>query len=160
MAEANDDGMQEQRVKQAIELTRDGEYEEALQLFEQNLAAMDAGSIEQKRLAAAAFSFYGLAVAKVRRQYRRGVQCCKISTKHFFLDPEHHHNMALVYLERGDRRSAVESLNAGLRLDPRNAGLNRVWNQIGRRRRAVIPFLPRNNPLNVWLGKKLRKSEV
>lgn len=160
MTEANDTGMQERKVKHAMDLTREGRYEEALELFEANLAAMDSGSIEQKRLAAKAFSFYGLAVAMVRRQYQRGIQCCKISTKHFFLEPEHHHNLALVYLERGDRQSAVESLNAGLRLDPGNTGLNKIWDRIGRRRRNVIPFLPRSNPLNIWLGKKLRKGEI
>ena len=146
----------EDRIRQAIELTKDEKYEAALELFEANLAAVNGGTQQQKRLAAYAFSFYGLCIAKVLRRYAQAVQCCEISLKHNMLDPVHHHNLALVYLERGERGKAVETLNAGLRLDPRNRAIHRVWDEIGRRRPPVIPFLSRDNPLNIWLGKKLR----
>jgi len=146
----------EDKIREAIELTREGEYEEALALFEANLAAMNGGNMQQKRLAAYAFSFYGVCLAKVQRQYAQAVRCCEISLRHNLLDPIHHHNLALVYLERDDRARAVETLNAGLRLDPRNRNLNRIWDSIGRRRPPIIPFLSRNNPLNIWLGKKFR----
>jgi tetratricopeptide (TPR) repeat protein len=149
-------GSLEEQIRQAIELTREEQYREALELFEKNLAAVDGGSVQQKRLAAYAFSFYGVCMAKVQRRYGQAVQCCQISLKHNFLDPEHHHNLALVYLERGDRARAVETLNAGLRLDSRNRRIHRVFDEIGRRRPPVIPFLSRNNLLNIWLGKKFR----
>jgi hypothetical protein len=51
----------------------------------------------------------------------------------------------------------VESLNAGLRLEPNNAQLNRIFDRIGRRRPPVVPFLSRDNPLNVWLGRRFRR---
>jgi tetratricopeptide (TPR) repeat protein len=146
----------EDRIRRAVSLTREEKYEDALEIFEKSLAAVDGGSVQQKRLAATAFSFYGVCMAKVQRRYGQAVQCCQISLKHNFLDPEHHHNLALVYLERGDRRHAVETLNAGLRLDGRNRRLNRLYDEIGRRRSPVIPFLSRNNALNIWLGKKFR----
>jgi len=88
----------EEAIHRAMDLTREERYEEALELFERHLAAVDSGSIQQKRLAARAFSFYGVCVAKIHRRYLHAVQCCQISLKHNFLDPEHHHNLALVYL--------------------------------------------------------------
>ena len=149
----------EGRIREAIELTKEEDYGSALELFEANLPAVSNGTYQLKRLAAYAFSFYGVCLAKVQRRYAQAVQCCEISLKHNLLDPVHHHNLALVYLERDDRAKAVETLNAGLRLDPRNRAIHKVWNEIGRRRPPVIPFLSRNNPLNIWLGKKFRARE-
>ncbi len=149
----------EERIRRAVSLTREEKYAEALEIFEKSLAAVDGGSVQQKRLASTAFSFYGVCMAKVKHRYGQAVQCCQISLKHNFLEPEHHHNLALVYLERGDRRRAVETLNAGLRLDGSNKRLNRLYDEIGRRRSPVLSFLSRNNALNIWLGKKFRKGD-
>jgi len=149
----------EDRIREAIERTKEEDYEGALELFEANLAAVNEGTHQLKRLAAYAFSFYGVCLAKVQHRYAQAVRCCEISLKHNLLDPVHHHNLAVVYLERGDRAKAVETLNAGLRLDPRNKRIHRIWDEIGRRRPPVIPFLSRNNPLNIWLGKKFRARE-
>ena len=141
-------------VYSAMFLTADGNIEEAIEIFEQNLKLLSEGTIGDRRVAASAFSYYGLCVAKVRRRYAEGVKYCQISLRTNPLDPDHRANLAMVYLEREDRSKAVEALNAGLRLDSRNKRINRVLDIIGRRRPPVIPFLSRNNPLNVWLGKK------
>jgi tetratricopeptide (TPR) repeat protein len=154
----SDESHQDQdQIKDAINLTREERYEVALPLFESLLPRLGAGTIADKRLAATAFSYYGLCVAMVRRRYAEAVKYCKISLKANFLDPDHRFNLARVYLERNDRRRAIEALNAGLRLSPRNRRLNALFNELGRRRPPVIPFLSRSNPLNIWLGKKLRK---
>ncbi len=135
-------------------LAAEGKAEEAIDLFEQNLKALSEGTIADRRVAASAFSYYGLCVVKVRRRYAEGVKYCQVSLRSNPLDPDHRANLAMVYLERDDRAKAVETLNAGLRLDSRNRRINHVLDVIGRRRPPVLPFLSRNNPLNVWLGKK------
>jgi hypothetical protein len=48
----------------------------------------------------------------------------------------------------------VESLFDGLSHDPNNKPINKILDGIGRRREPVISFLPRDNVLNVHLGKK------
>ena len=63
---------------------------------------------------------------------------------------------AISALERGERKKAVETLNAGLRLQSNHKQINTILDRIGRRKRPVIPFLPRSNSLNIWLGKLLR----
>ncbi len=141
-------------LRRAIDLARDEEFAHALAIFEQHLPRMTGGSIDDKRFAAAAMSYYGLCVAMVKRRYSEGVKYCKISIKSNMFDPEHHYNLARIYMERLDRRHAFEALSDGLRLSPHNKRLNRLLDEIGRRGRPPIPFLGRDNPLNVWLGKR------
>lgn len=144
------------KVRQGVQLTRTERFEEAMQLFESCLPPLAEGDIADKRAAAAAFSYYGLCVAKVKRRYAEAVKYCSISLRAHPYDPDHRANLALVYLERNDRRRAVEQLNKGLRLQTTNPTINQVYSMIGRRQRPVVPFLPRSNPINVWLGKKRR----
>jgi tetratricopeptide (TPR) repeat protein len=160
MSDAPSDNVEAQEaIQQAVEMTREARHSEALSLFETYLTPLSGGTIGDRRVAAAAFSYYGFCVAKVRRKYADGVKYCNISLRANPLDPEHRTNLAMVYLERDDRVKAVESLNSGLRLDRRNKRLNILLESIGRRQPPVIPFLSRNNPLNIWLGKK-RASKV
>jgi len=148
------------RIREAIQLTREERYGDALALFELHLPSVAGGDIAAKRLAASAFSYFGLCVAMVNRKYAQAVEYCNISLKANFLDPDHRHNLALVYLERNDRKRAVETLNAGLRLQPDNTAINLVFDRIGRRRPPVIPFLGRDHSLNVWLGRMRAKKKV
>lgn len=146
-------------VEQAIELTRKEQYAGALELFEEHIPKLTSGTIPDKRVSVVAFSFYGLCLAKERRRYAEAVEYCNISLKYHMLDPEHRYNLAVVFLERNERAKAVETLNSGLRLRPDDTKINDVFDQIGRRKPPVIPFLPRSNPLNIWLGKKLRSGK-
>lgn len=153
-----DRGSKQERARSAMRLTRDERFDDALELFEDAIPGLLRGDIGEKRTAAAAMSYYGLCLAIVRHRYREAVDYCKVSLKHSLVDPEHRLNLALVYLERGDRRRAVQALNAGLRLEPRHRGILRVYEGIGRRGRPVLPFLDRANPLNVWLGRLMRTN--
>lgn len=150
---SNDVSLQD-RIRHAVELTREHEYEQALGIFEQHLSQLTAGDLNDKRVAASAFSFYGLCVAMVKRRYADAVKYCNVSLKANFMDPEHRANLALVYLERNERKKAVETLNAGLRLQPDNTVINHILDRIGRRQQPVIAFLSRDNPLNIWLGRR------
>jgi len=142
-----------EHVTNAINLTRDENYATAIDIFENHLSSLVGGDLSDKRAASAAFSYYGLCVAMVRRRYAEAVKYCNISLKANFLDPDHRYNLALVYLERNDRKKAVETLNAGLRVAPANTRINVVFDSIGRRNPPPLAFLPRDNPLNIWLGK-------
>jgi tetratricopeptide (TPR) repeat protein len=141
-------------IERAVELTRQKRYAEALAIFEQHLPQLSTHDAVDKRVLTNSSSFYGLCVAMVRRQYSQAVQYCNLSLKSQFMDPEHRANIALVYLERSDRASAIENLHAGLRMQPNNARINEILSDIGRRKPPVITFLSRDNPLNVWLGRR------
>lgn len=155
MNDAPPDNIQAQEaVREAVQLSRQAKTSEALTIFESFLTPLSGGTISDRRVAAGAFSYYGYCVAKVRRKYADGVKYCNISLRANPLDPDHRANLAMVYLERNDRSKAIEALNAGLRLDRKNKRLKLILESIGKRKNPVIPFLSRNNPLNIWLGKR------
>lgn len=142
------------RVEKAVALTREERYAEALEIFEELLPQLSSQDVNEKRVLSNSSSFYGLCVAMVRRRYAEAVQYCNLSLKSQFMDPDHLANLALVYLERNDRANAIEKLHAGLRIQPNHARINKTLDDIGRRKPPAISFLSRNNPLNVWLGKR------
>lgn len=142
------------KIQEAISWTRMEQYEDAITVFEDYLSVLSAeGDLQDKRFAASAFSYYGLCVAMVRRKYAEAVKYCNVSVKANFMDPEHRINLALVYLERDDRKNGVKNLEAGLRLDPSNKRISKIFKEIGRRKGLMFSFLSRKNPLNVWVGK-------
>lgn len=147
-----------QEVERAIALTKEGRYSDALEIFEQLLPQLSSQDVSEKRFLSNASSFYGLCVAMVRRRYAEAVQYCNLSLKSQFMEPDHLANLALVYLERNDRADAIENLHAGLRIQPNHARINKILDEIGRRQPPVISFLSRNNPLNIWLGKRRRSK--
>ena len=143
-----------ERVQEAVSWTRNERFEEAIVVFEDCLPTLSSdGDLQDKRFAAAAFSYYGLCVAMVRHKYADALKYCNISVKANFTEPEHRVNLALVYLERDDRKNAVENLEAGLRLQPSNKRIHKIFAKIGRRKPVMFSFLSRTNPLNVWLGR-------
>jgi tetratricopeptide (TPR) repeat protein len=151
-------GAMREKVQEAVAWTRNERFADAMEVFEKYLPTLSGdGDLQDKRFAAAAFSYYGLCVAMVRRKYADALKYCNISVKANFMDPEHRVNLALVYLERDDRRNAVRNLEAGLRLQPSNKRIHKIFGEIGRRKPVALPFLSRRNPINVWLG-KLRES--
>jgi tetratricopeptide (TPR) repeat protein len=153
-------GAKRDRIQEAISWTRMGQYEDAITVFEEFLSVLSTeGDIQDKRFAASAFSYYGLCVAMVRRKYAEAVKYCNVSVKANFMDPEHRINLALVYLERDDRKNAVKNLEAGLRLQPSSKRINKIFKEIGCRKTLIFSFLSRENPLNVWIG-KLREPKA
>jgi len=117
------------------------------------------GNQDDKVFAASALSYYGLCLAKVRRRYSEAAKYCRLSLRVHPREGDHYANLATVYLEANDRRQAVQTLERGLRHAPDNRELNRIYDGIGRRKRPVIRFLPRDFFLNRWLGQRLRKRD-
>ena len=147
------------QIVNAVELTKQKKYEDALTIFEECLPQLSSHDVRDKPVLSRSSSFYGVCVAVVNRKYAEAVKYCNISLKSQFMDPDHHTNLGLVYLERDDRGSAIEQFHAGLRIQPKNVRIHSILNDIGRRKAPVLSFLPRSNPLNVWLGRR-RSDDV
>jgi hypothetical protein len=62
-------------------------------------------------------------------------------------------NFGRVLLERGERMKARDQFMKAYRLDNTNAPAALELSRMGVRKKPVIPFLSRNNPLNVYFGK-------
>ena len=153
-------GEMHEKVRDAVSWTREECYEKAIEVFEKYLPILSSeGDLQDKRVAAGCFSYYGVCLAMVRHKYAEALKYCNISIKANFMDPEHRINLALVYLERGDRKNAVKNLEAGLRLQPSNKRIHKIFADIGRRKPVMFSFLSRRNPLNVWIG-RLREPKT
>lgn len=106
------------------------------------------------------YSFLGQAIARCEGRKREGLELCRHAVSIEPFRPENHLNHAEVLLMVGNRRGAIRALREGLSLDPEHRGLCELQKRMGVRRRPPIAFLPRTNPLNVWLGKHRHEAEV
>ena len=104
-----------------------------------------------------AYSFLGYGIARYQKQVKEGLRLCQHAVKAQFYHPECHLYLARVQILAKNRKGAVHAIAQGLALDPRNAALRALHDEIGVRKRPVIGFLSRNNPVNRTLG-RLRRN--
>lgn len=107
---------------------------------------------DEARVPASALSLYAVCLAQ-QGKLKEAVETCRhaLSLEPSSLDS--HLNMARIYLRADSRKKAIEVLDRGLAISPRNRDLLTLREELGRRRQPVIGFLARDNPLNVALGK-------
>jgi predicted Zn-dependent protease len=100
----------------------------------------------------ASLSAYGFALGQTGK-LKQGIEICSAALSHAPSQPELHLNLARLYTLAGARRKAIQTIERGLRASPRHPGLARLREDIGVRRRPVLPLLARDHPANVVLGK-------
>jgi len=101
-------------------------------------------------------SYYGLCLAMVSTKSQTALELCESAVAVEFYNPELFHNLARVHLRMGRRDRAYPVLLQGLQLHPSHRGIQGDLRSLGIRRRPVLPFLSRGNPLNRMLGSVLR----
>lgn len=102
-------------------------------------------------------SWYGLTLVMVERNSNLGMLYCDQALRMAGPDAELHLNQARAHLALGQRDRAVRSVIRGLTAAPLDPALTAAKSSMGWRRKPVLPFLHRNNPLNRWLGKLRHK---
>lgn len=120
---------------------------EALQWFEKAVA-------EEKTPLTC--SYLAFCRAKETGRYKEAIALCMEAMKEEPKNSEIYLNLGRVYLLAGQRKSAIRAFDLGLR-HGRNAQIMNELNAIGRRKTPPLPFLPRENPLNKYLGRFLKK---
>ena len=137
---------------------------EARGLFEQGMTAYRAGDGEgahalferaHRRAPSDArlMSWYGLTLVLVERNSNLGILYCDQALRLAGPDPELHLNQARAHLALGQRDRAVKAVMRGLAAAPGHPALTAAQQAMGWRRKPVLPFLGRSNPLNRWLGR-------
>ena len=102
-------------------------------------------------------SWYGLTLVLVDRSYGLGVLYVDQAVRGAGPLPELALNQARVALALGQRVQAVRALERGLAEAPDDPVLDAARAALGRRGPPLIRFLPRDNPLNRWLGRLRRQ---
>lgn len=140
-----------QMVKHGIEAARAQQWELGLALLGEAY-----GRLSREPEAAvppAALSYYGLCLAMHRGRTKEAAEYCELALEREFFRADFYWNLAQVCIRAGHRRKAVEAIERGMAVEPQNPRLTRLMESIGMRRRPVLSFLHRDNPLNVSLGK-------
>ena len=137
-------------IRRGTELWKSGRMGDAAKAL---FAACDRLSKKEDAVVpAGALSLYGVCLAEEGR-LKEAVETCRHALTLEPYNPQVHLNMARVYLKGASRKKAIESLNRGLALAPTHRGLQALRQEMGVREEPVVGFLPRNNPVNVALGK-------
>ena len=138
-------------IDNAIQAVVGGDYLRALTEFVEIYGTEDAPPIQSPK-DAMGLSYFGLVLALVQKKYKIAVDLCKRAIDLEFYNGDHYENLARVYLAAGNRKKAVETADAGLKLVPGHEGLTDVRRELGVRSRPAVPFLDRTNPVNITLG--------
>ena len=137
-------------------LLKKKKYESALKLV--------TAALEQYPDEPILLSYYGYLEALVHKNYTHGINTClkareivlekAISGRDFF-NPVLYLNLGRVYLAAGNKEDAFEALRMGLIFGNENEDLLCELRELGMRKKPVVPFLQRSNPVNKYIGKVL-----
>ena len=97
-------------------------------------------------------SLLGLALARSGGPFDEARALCEDASRREFDNPDLYVHLACVYLSVGRRPEALRYLRRGQMVDPHHARISQMLEELGRRRPAVIGFLPRRHWLNRALG--------
>jgi tetratricopeptide (TPR) repeat protein len=106
-------------------------------------------------------SYHGWLQALLDRRYRPGVDKCKMALSMIQkeatfgeekLYPLFYLNLGRAYVAAGKKKEALESFDAGLNYDKRNREILQELKALGSRKKALVPFLDRSNPINKYVG--------
>jgi tetratricopeptide (TPR) repeat protein len=141
----------EDSFRQGMSAYEEGRGREAMAFFEAALKLEKRFGAEQPQ--ARYLSQYGLCLGTIMQRKHEGVQYCKEAAQIETYNADIQCNLGRVLMEAGKRKEAYRAFVSGLRMDSRHGGIVRALKEMGMRRRPVLPFLSRNNRLNIILGK-------
>jgi tetratricopeptide (TPR) repeat protein len=147
------------RIDEASVLTRAGEYLLALTMFLEIYGTEIAPPLTNPK-AANGLSFFGLCLALVQRKYKEAIELGKRAIDLEFYNGDHYANLSRIYTAAGNRKKALETAEAGLKILPDHEELRRARIELGVRSRPVVPFLDRSHPINVTIGQSRHAKKV
>jgi len=138
-----------QEVERAIDLCRAGRWQQGRDA----LARLSRLVTRHHRLPAEYYAYLGYCVARFDHRLTEGMRICEHAIA---LDPENaeaHLSLARIHKLANRRQQGIRALQKGLEFDPESIDLHDLHLEYGVRRRPVIPFLSRHNPLNTLFGR-------
>ena len=106
-------------------------------------------------------SHYGYVLASTGAAPETGIHICHEALQSLgelvprgagYFQPAFYLNLGRAYLSVGNKPEALKAFTSGLESDPRYGELLWEMGKLGRRKKPIIPFLDRNNPVNKYLG--------
>jgi tetratricopeptide (TPR) repeat protein len=144
----------ETRFQRGLAALGDGRGLEAMALFE---AALELDRRLGARTPQARYlSYYGLSLARDGNHLREGADFCRQAIDLEFFNADLFWNYGRVLLLADRRKEAFAIFVKGLAVQKNHQEILKELRRMGWRRRPVLAFLARGNPLNIILGKLLR----
>ena len=103
-------------------------------------------------------SYLGLALAHADRKFSDAEHLCRRAIEAEYHRPEHYNNLGEVFLLANRRADAVKAFNQALSWNPNFDAASDSLRKLGVRKPPVVPVLPRSHPINIMLGKALRRG--
>ena len=132
----------EKVIARALDAFAAGEIQSALAQLERAFKTADDPLLH---------SYLGFCIAKERGQFRKGRDLCLESIELEPENPVHYLNLAKVHQVAGDKSETLSALRKGMSVGG-SEEIASLLARLGNRRPPPIAFLPRDNPLNKWLG--------
>jgi len=110
--------------------------------------------------AANGLSFFGLCVALVSKKHKEAIELCKRAIELEFYNGDHYANLTRIYMAAGNRKKALETAEAGLKILPEHDDLRKARSELGVRSRPTLPFLDRSHPINVTFGQSRHAKKI
>ena len=113
-------------------------------------------------------SYYGCLEAVANKNYTHGIETCHMALEtqkrgvpfgQEFFYPVFYLNLGRAYLAAGKKEEALGAFNKGIKLDGENKDLIWELKKLGMRKKPVVPFLNRSNPINKYIGMLLHSSK-
>jgi tetratricopeptide (TPR) repeat protein len=104
-------------------------------------------------------SYYGLCLAETREEFDDAIGLCERASRARPVDPIINVNLGKVYKMRGDYASAHKTFLKAWEDNKRHPAPATELFRLGIRRPLVIPFLPRSNWCNRYLGRLRARIE-
>jgi tetratricopeptide (TPR) repeat protein len=141
----------EESFEKGVEAMEQGKAQHALAFFE---AAIELdrrygnGEPQPRYL-----SLYGVCLGLVGRRRHDAVRFCREAVARAGYNPDLLWNLGRALLAANRRGEAYAAFLKGLRLQRDHRGIILDLKRMGIRRKPALPFLPRGNPVNVFLGR-------
>ena len=101
-------------------------------------------------------SYFG--ISKLMHGDVSAIKLCRMAVCNEWKNADVFLNLARAELFCENRLNTVVAIEKGFDVDRYHIGLSMLHNKLGVRRRSVIPFLPRNNLINKFIGERIRKK--
>ena len=147
------------KIEEGIRAARGEDFLRSLTIFLDVYGSEDAPPTKTAKTGTG-LSWFGLALALVRRQFKPAIDLCRRAIELEFYNGDHYANLARVYMTAGNRKKALETVEQGLKVAPEHDYLLQVRKTLGVRSRPSLPFLDRSHPINVTLGQARHAKKV
>ena len=107
---------------------------------------------QEKAIPGSVLAAYGLAVG-LSADLKEGIEICLRALSSDRRNPEIFLSLARLHAQAGSRKRAIEAIDRGLGFSVQHRDLMELKKQLGERQIPLLPFLSRDHPINVRLGR-------